>query len=291
MSKLNVYRILLREITTSERAERVPERTLLMDDPLQVQAFVEAGSEGGSLTPLYVFNSSQISEVIRPGDTVIDLACGPANQLVQVARLHPKVQFIGIDLVASMLDQAKALAGRCELTNVEFRQADITDLRFLADASVDAVVSTLALHHLPDQETLKRALDEAARILKPEGGYYLADLGHLRSEQSISDFAAQYADRQPEVFTLDYRNSMRAAFSLRDLRGAAKAFGTQARVFSTFLAPYMVAIKGPSRRPLDRPLRQAFRELVHALPAHQQVDLRNLRWFFRLGGLKSPYLG
>jgi len=190
-----------------------------------------------------------------------------------------------------MLEQAKALATRLGLTNIEFRQADITDLRLLADASADAVISTLALHHLPDADALRIALREAARILKPRGGLYLADLGHLRSEQSISDFASQYADQQPEVFTQDYQNSMRAAFSLRELREAARAFGLHTRVFSTFLVPYMVAIKSRSRRPLDRSLRQAFGDLTASLPVHQQTDLRNLRWFFGLGGLKSPYLG
>ncbi len=291
MSTLEVLRILLREMTTCETAVRVPEPELLMDAPDQVRAFVEAGSEGGSLTPLYVFNSAQISEAILPGDTVVDLACGPANQLAQVARLNPESRFIGIDLAGGMLAQAKDLVARRGLGNVDFRQADITDLRFLADASVDAVVSTLALHHLPDAASLEGALAEAARVLKPGGGLYLADLGHLRSERSIGDFASQYADQQPEVFTLDYRNSMRAAFPLRDLSRAARAFGSRARVFSTFLVPYMVVIRSPSRRPPERSLRQAFRDLVTSLPAHQQADLRNLRLFFRLGGLDSPYLG
>jgi ubiquinone/menaquinone biosynthesis C-methylase UbiE len=291
MSNLNIARILLRELAAAETAPRVPEPELLMDDPQQVEAFAAAGTEGGSLTPLYVFSSCQISEVIRPGDTVLDLACGPANQLAQVARLNPQSHFIGIDLSSGMLTQARALVARKGMVNVEFRQADITDLRFLADASVDAVMSTLSLHHLPDVASLERALREAARVLKPDGGLYLADLGHLRTEQSIADFAAQYADRQPEVFTLDYRNSMRAAFSLAELRAAARAFGRRAAVFSTFVVPYMVAIRSPVRRPFDPLLRQTFRGLISSLPQHQQRDLRNLRWFFRLGGLASPYLG
>ncbi|GAB4169127.1 MAG: hypothetical protein Fur0039_07740 [Rhodocyclaceae bacterium] len=290
MPSLGVLRVLIREVLTAERAARIPEPELVMDGPEQVAAYTRAGREGGSLSPLYLFQSSQVSRVIRPGETVLDLACGPANQLAQVARLNPGVHFVGVDLSEHMLEQARALAAQQRLANVEFHRADICDLRAFPDASADAVMSTLSFHHLPDASHLDACFREAARVLKPGGGIYFADLGHLRSEASITHFANQYAARQPAVFTLDYLNSLRAAFSLEDFRRAASAFGGRARVLSTFLVPYMIVVRSEDRRAPDRALGERLRAMEQALEPTYRKDLRDLRQFFRLGGLDCPYL-
>ncbi len=71
-----------------------------------------------------------------------------------------------------------------------------------ADASVDAVVSTMSLHHLPTVERLCQTYREVARILKPGGGIYMVDFGHLKSRRSIEYFGHQHAHRQPALFTL-----------------------------------------------------------------------------------------
>lgn len=48
-----------------------------------------------------------VCEVVNPGDTVVDLGCGPANQLGLVARLNPGVNIIGVDLSEEMLAMAE----------------------------------------------------------------------------------------------------------------------------------------------------------------------------------------
>jgi SAM-dependent methyltransferase len=129
---------------------------------------------------------------------------------------------------------------------------------------------------------------EVARVLKPDGGLYIADFGHLKSEASIDYFANQYADRQPEIFTRDYLNSLRAAFTFRDIKSAAvDALGNRARVYSTFLVPYMVAVKSTSKCSQYAATNKALRALLSGLPHHHQVDFYDLCTFFRLGGLKS----
>ena len=242
------------------------------------------------MAPVYLFHCAQISDVIRPGDTALDLACGPATQLAQVARLNPEVRFIGVDLSEEMLARARPHVRELGLANVELRLGSITDLSAFGDASVDAVFSSMALHHLPDQADLRRTFEEAARVLKPDGAVYLVDFGRLRSERSIQYFAYQYADRQPELFTLDYLYSLRAAFSLADFREASQALTGRATLYSTFLAPFMMALKSRSRRPADPRLQARFARIRSELPPHHQVDLRNLVTFFRLGGLRSAYL-
>lgn len=289
MARLPVLRILLREICTRERAQRVPE-PLLMDSADQVAAYAGAGREAGSLAPLYLFHSSQVSEVICPGDIVVDLACGPANQLAQIARLNPRVHFIGVDFSETMVAEARRSLAEQQITNVEIRWGDITRLSYFADHSVDAVISMLAFHHLQDLSALVTAFREAARILKPGGGVYFADLGHLRSETSIHEFAGQYTDQQPEIFTLDYLNSLRAAFPLSAFQSAVREFAEPVSLFSTFVVPYLIVMKSRARRQYDDTLLRRIREMKRLLPDHQRRDLDNLRRFFRLGGLASPYL-
>jgi ubiquinone/menaquinone biosynthesis C-methylase UbiE len=290
MPSLPVLQTILREVTTRERAARVPEPDLVMDDPSKVAAYIEAGRPGGVMAPVYLFHCAQACDVMRPGDVVLDLACGPANQLVMIAALNPDVQFVGVDLSDPMLEQARENVVANGLTNVTLQRQDISRLPDIADLSIDAVISTMALHHLPTYAHLEGTFTTIARVLKPEGGVYLVDFGHLRSERSIDYFAHQYADRQPELFTLDYLYSLRAAFTKAEFRKAAVSLGTRARLYSTFLSPYMVAFKSAARRASEPSLSASFRRARGNLPPHHQVDLDDLVTFFGLGGLRSPLL-
>jgi len=73
--------------------------------------------------------------MIRAGDEVVDLACGPANLLCQVARLNPQAHFVGIDLAGNMLERAQDHAQRQRLTNIRFMHGDITRLTQVAGQS------------------------------------------------------------------------------------------------------------------------------------------------------------
>ncbi|HJV92970.1 MAG TPA: class I SAM-dependent methyltransferase [Azonexus sp.] len=291
MPSWSVMKVLLKELATSQKIPRTNEPTLVMDDPQQVREYTLAGLEGGVMAPVYLFHCAQICQVIRPGDYILDLACGPANQLAQIARLNPDCQFVGLDLSPEMLDRARELIAAQQLANVSFVDGSITDLSQFEDDSFDVVMSTMALHHLPDENCLNQTFAEAARVLKPDGGVYLADFGRLKRKDSIDYFAYQYEDRQPPLFTLDYLNSLHAAFSLQNFRTAcSQSFGDRASVLSTWCVPFMVVVKSPPRRKLPETLEKALHSLRDALPEYHKTDLANLRTFFRLGGLPSPAL-
>lgn len=291
MPSAAVLRVAVRELTTRERSARQPEPELVMKDPDQVADYVRAGLEGGVMAPVYLFHCANICEIIRPGDRVLDLACGPANQLAMVARLNPDTQFVGADLSETMLERARILVGEQGLTNISLRHTDITDLSEFGDSSFDAVISTMALHHLPSTSTLDRTFAEVARVLKADGGVYLVDFGHLKSDKSIEYFANQYRGRQPPLFALDYLNSLHAAFSLDDFRRASRILSGRAKLCSTFLFPFMVAIKSaPRRDSAAGAVPPGLAALKGQLPEWHRVDLADLRTFFRLGGLSCQYL-
>lgn len=292
MPSLSVIKVFLKELVTSRQVARVNEPSLVMDDPQQVLEYTQAGLEGGVMAPVYLFHCAQVCQVIQPGDRVLDLACGPANQLVQIARLNPDCQFVGFDLSEEMLDRARELAATQKLSNIEFEFGSITDLSRFGNASFDAVMSTMALHHLPDIECLNQTFAEAARVLRPGGGLYIADFGRLKRVDSIEYFAYQYEDRQPPLFTIDYLNSLYAAFSLEDFHNAcSKAFAGRAKVLNTWGVPYMLVTKSQPRREISGQLKASLCNIRDALPQYHKGDLKDLRSFFRMGGLPSDVLG
>jgi arsenite methyltransferase len=122
---------------------------------------------------------------LRGDETVLDLGCGRGAVLLAVAKRLPAGRAIGVDLWrADQTDNSQ----QATLTNaalegvsdrIELHTADMTALP-LADNSVDAVVSNLAIHNIPEHAGRRRALQEAIRVLRPGGRLAIGDLWETR---------------------------------------------------------------------------------------------------------------
>lgn len=291
MPSIPILKTTLRELFTTSHVERTPEPDLVMDDPEKVTAYTRAGREDGVMAPVYLFHAAHVCELIKPGETVVDLACGPATQLGMIARLNPETNFIGVDLSEPMLERANTYIKQQGLSNVTTSKGSITELSMLSDQSVDAVFSTMALHHLPDYDALANTFSSISRVLKPGGGIYLADFSRLKSKKSIDYFAYQYADRQPELFTLDYLYSLHAAFSLEDFVNAKRNLPMETGFYKMFMLPFMVVFKSQTRRQhIPTELINELHTIAKDLPPHHKTDLNDLKQTFRLGGLKTKLL-
>lgn len=279
--------VLLREVLGQRTLPREPEPGLIMDDPQQVAAYTEAGRIDGVMAAAYLFHSARVSQVIQDCKEVVDLGCGPATQLAQIAEFNPGTQFQGVDLSEGMLESAARHSTALGLKNVRFSRGDITRLDFIPDHGADAVISTMALHHLPTINHLRLCFREINRILRPGGALYLADFGRLRSLKSVIYFAYMNARHQPHLFSLDYERSLRAAF-LRDdfLSLAREELSPDARVIGTFLVPMLTLIK-TADKPLPISLRTRLQAMREDLPGRYRRDLDDMRTFFRLAGLRN----
>ncbi len=110
-----------------------------------------------------------LGHLLPPLD-VVDIGCGEGYLSLETARWARVV--VGVDRSDEVLDRAKALAARRNVTNVHWRKGDLARLP-LTDASVDVALFSQALHHTrhPDE-----ALEEAARVLRPGGRVLILDL-------------------------------------------------------------------------------------------------------------------
>jgi ubiquinone/menaquinone biosynthesis C-methylase UbiE len=287
LPRLSLLPVMAREIFGSREFPREPEPDLVMDDPEQVRAYAEAGRADGTMAAAYLFHSAQISQVIQGCNDVIDLGCGPATQLAQIAQVNPGVSFLGVDLSERMLASAQEHIVRLGLDNVRFMQGDITRLGDIGDRSADAVISTLTLHHLPTYGHLERCFQQVSRILRPGGSLYMVDFCRLKSLRSVLYFAYMNAKHQPHIFSLDYERSLRAAFEHDEMIAAASSYlPSDVHLISTFQVPFLM-IARTKPKPISNGLAAHLRHLRSSLSPRYRRDLDELRLFFRLGGLTN----
>jgi SAM-dependent methyltransferase len=161
MPRISFLPTILRETLGARTLPREPEPNLVMDGDDQVATYAEAGRVDGTMAASYLFHSAHVSEVIHGCGKVVDLGCGPATQLGQIAQFNPETEFHGIDLSAPMLEKARAYVAQLGLRNVTFSRADISRLDFLPDRWADGVISTMTLHHLPTREHLSRCSERS----------------------------------------------------------------------------------------------------------------------------------
>ena len=109
---------------------------------------------------------------LRPGDTVVDLACGIGQNFALLERaVGPAGRIIGVDLTDAMLAQAERRVAHHHWRNVSLVQADAGGYAF--PAGVDAILSTYAISHLPEcGEVIARGTE--ALVL--EGRWAVLDL-------------------------------------------------------------------------------------------------------------------
>lgn len=110
---------------------------------------------------------------LSSGMKALDLGCGPGALSFALAEASARdVEITGVDISKDQIDYAQANASlfSCKL---DFRRVSM-DETGLPDASIDLVMTSMALHETPPQ-VRRNAIAEAARVLKPGGRFLLVD--------------------------------------------------------------------------------------------------------------------
>lgn len=112
---------------------------------------------------------------VRPGERVLDLACGHGRHAIEMAARRYRV--VGLDLSAPSLARARAAMGAD--ARPDLVRGDSRTLPF-ADASFDAVVHLhTAFGYFDDEDDDARVLAEVARVLRRGGGLVLDQMSPL----------------------------------------------------------------------------------------------------------------
>ena len=107
---------------------------------------------------------------LSPGDTLLDLACGPGIYTRPFARQIAPGLAVGLDLSPAMLRHARSRSRAAGFPNLALVRGDALRLPF-TDGQFDAVNCCGALHLFPDANV---ALREVHRVLKPGGRFTVA---------------------------------------------------------------------------------------------------------------------
>ena len=135
------------------------------------QILAELGDDPESLEREVQRHDPLYEELIRkagvlPGSSVLELGTGTAVVAVKlVQRIGPMGKMVGIDVNQRMLKMAEEKKHRLGLSNLEFFEMKMEELRF-PDNSFDHVISNFGVccSFYPD-----KTLREAHRVLRPGG--------------------------------------------------------------------------------------------------------------------------
>jgi len=111
---------------------------------------------------------SDLLDRLRPrsGDHVLDLAMGPGEPAMTIARVvGGRGHVTGVDLSENMVSIARQVATARGLDNVDFQAMDCASLTF-PESRFDAVTSSFGFQIFTDPE---KVAQEARRVLKPKG--------------------------------------------------------------------------------------------------------------------------
>jgi ubiquinone/menaquinone biosynthesis C-methylase UbiE len=112
------------------------------------------------VTPL----KEEFSEVVPKGGRLLDVGCGGGHLLLDIQRVRPDINAVGLDCSATQIHCARKRA-KPDSENPQFKQGSVMNLPF-SDCSFDAVVSIFSLKHWPNRGL---GLFECVRVLRPQG--------------------------------------------------------------------------------------------------------------------------
>jgi len=109
---------------------------------------------------------------VRPGHRILDIGCGTGSLLIQLKRLYPGTDVVGLDPDPKALARANRKAADAAVS-IQFDQGFGDELPY-PNASFDRVLSSLMFHHVPTDEKTK-TVRAIRHVLKPGGEFHMLD--------------------------------------------------------------------------------------------------------------------
>lgn len=123
-----------------------------------------------------VFQSPKkiVGPYISPGNTVIDLGCGPGFFTVEMAKMVGREGLVvAVDLQAEMLDKIAQKMFDTELAKrVRIHQCSVQGLKLEQTIQADFILAYYMVHETPDKAAFLR---ETKKHLKPGGRFLIVE--------------------------------------------------------------------------------------------------------------------
>lgn len=152
---------------------------------------------------------------VTPESTIVEIGAGTGEFAIRAAARCTKVY--AADISEMMLQYARRKADSRGVGNVEFMRAGF--LTFTLGEPVDAVVSQLALHHLPDYWKAV-ALSRIYDALKDGGRLFLRDAvfpGDVRASEAVFEgWIARTEEQSGGSFRVEIERHIRDEYSTLD---------------------------------------------------------------------------
>jgi demethylmenaquinone methyltransferase/2-methoxy-6-polyprenyl-1,4-benzoquinol methylase len=125
---------------------------------------------------------------VKPGDRILDLACGTGSLTRDLAKkVGPDGHVLGIDFSKEMLREAE----KKPMPGVEYRLGDATDLIRVEDGFFDAATIAYGARNIPDLDAL---FSEMARAVRPGGRVVCLEIARPKGRLSAT-FYGLWFDR------------------------------------------------------------------------------------------------
>ena len=203
--------------------ERIPEPEL-MNKKEQVISYDEADFSEGEVNLINQINYYLLRKNISLGekDLIVDLGCGPGNISEKLAIKWPNTEVIGIDGSQEMILRAefnkKNSTNQKKLKNLHYICLDIKDIKlnnFLFKRKISLLVSNSLIHHIINLEDFFNTI----RILSSNKTVnFHKDLKRPLDKTSALELKAQCSTKYNEILTNDYYASLRASYTLKELK-------------------------------------------------------------------------
>jgi ubiquinone/menaquinone biosynthesis C-methylase UbiE len=140
------------------------------NDPEEIKIYDERMGKLRNIQKEITDTLTQID--LKKEETLLEIGCGTGEFCIEAAKICNKV--IAIDVSKNMLDYAKNKAANKGIYNISFINSGFLSYKHKG-VPADIVVSSIALHHLPDFWKLI-ALKNINSMLKIKGRFYLHDV-------------------------------------------------------------------------------------------------------------------
>ena len=189
-----------------------------MDEPAQARAYAEADFS----EPNQLFTDAVVARLqSQTVGSMIDLGCGPGDICLRLAHALPGWHITALDAGPNMLALARQAIDSAGLAaRIRLLHARLPD--DCPEQAFDAVVSNSLLHHLPDPMSLWTS---AVRLARPGAYVQIMDLHRPDSEARARWMVDIHAADAPPVLREDFYNSLRAAWTIEEVRTQFESAG------------------------------------------------------------------